>query len=88
MQNLRLILGLFLLAAYVAFVNKSTCERIRFTALRARLNQTGAGAALASLVDNNISLTDLDLSDNHLGGQQARYVFCAVSQSKVCEAVI
>ncbi|CAM9500108.1 unnamed protein product, partial [Ectocarpus sp. 12 AP-2014] len=33
----------------------------------------GAGTALASLIDINISLTELDLSDNHLGGQQARY---------------
>ncbi|CAM9141685.1 unnamed protein product [Scytosiphon promiscuus] len=33
----------------------------------------GAGEALAGLVDGNISLAELDLSDNHLGGPQARH---------------
>lgn len=33
----------------------------------------GAGEALAGLIDGNTSLTDLDLSDNHLGGEQASF---------------
>ncbi|CBJ32832.1 Hypothetical leucine rich repeat protein [Ectocarpus siliculosus] len=39
----------------------------------------GAGTALASLIDINISLKELDLSDNHLGGQQLAMIVQALA---------
>ncbi|CAM9273249.1 unnamed protein product, partial [Hapterophycus canaliculatus] len=39
----------------------------------------GAGEALAGLIDGNISLVELDLSDNHLGGQQARCYYFSLA---------
>lgn len=45
---------------------------------------TGAGAALAGLIDENISLTDIDLSDNHLGGEQVRSMFCSDHHNENC----
>ncbi|CAM9380917.1 unnamed protein product, partial [Ectocarpus sp. 13 AM-2016] len=39
----------------------------------------GAGTALASLIDINVSLTELDLSDNHLGGQQLAMIIQALA---------
>lgn len=70
------------MAALRFYIAKSALfERLCFTAVMSR--HTGAGAALACLVDSNISLIDLDLSDNHLGGQQARHTFREASLSQL-----
>lgn len=38
---------------------------------------------LAGVIDQNTSLTDIDLSDNYLGGQEARkkYIYCSLKNS-------
>lgn len=56
----------------VGFWGGDIVERVYFFAIVVdSLIAAGTGAALASLIDRNTSLTVVDLSDNNLGGEQA-----------------